>query len=176
MIYDGNFDILLWASIYKHLKANIRVISDLGHLSKYFFSKKSQFYNLMCQHRPAATHLVSKPFDPRLPLPLDKWSQNFGPPGKMVPIQFGPWISRSLQPVYLDKGNILEYFTDHLSGGTKLVVDICPWGPKFWGPSVHGDQIGWGLFVQRDQLIRDPLWETKYPGTICIWDQMCDSP
>ena len=41
---------------------------------------------------------------------------------------------------------------------------------KFGGPSVHGDRIGWGLFLQRDQSIWDPLC-----GIICVWDQMCHS-
>ena len=154
MIYDGNFDILFWASVYKHLKANIRVISDLGHLSKYFFSKKSQFYNLMCQHRPAATHLVSKPFDPRLPLPLDKWSQNFGPPGQMVPIQFGPHgkmvprISLSSRRTGCGDPEIRGPFVqgdqilgDHLSRGTKFSGTICPGGPNLMGTICPGGSI-----------------------------------
>ena len=37
------------------------------------------------------------------------------------------------------------------------------------GPSVHGDRIGWGLFIQRDQWIGDPLCGTKCPGNICVW-------
>ena len=41
------------------------------------------------------------------------------------------------------------------------------------GPSVHGDRIGWGLFVQRDQSIGDPLSGTKHLRTICVWDQIC---
>ena len=48
---------------------------------------------------------------------------------------------------------------DHLSMGTELV----------------GDRIGWGPFVQRDQLIGDQMWGTKCPGTICVWDEMCHS-
>ena len=117
------------------------------------------------------THLI-----PGLPVPdfLSPWTNGpqqiwspwkngppkFGPPGQMVPNQFGPCISGSLQPVPLDKQNIL---------GT-----ICLGGPNWlWTIAfVHGDQIVWGLFVQMDQSIGDPLWGTKCPGTICVWDQM----
>ena len=75
---------------------------------------------------------------------------------------------------------------DHMSRGTKFDGDVCPggpnwleticsWGPNFLGPFVHGERIGWGQFVQRDQLIGDQLWGTKCPGTICVRDQMCHS-
>ena len=41
--------------------------------------------------------------------------------------------------------------------------------PNFGGPSVHGDRIVWGLFVQRDLSIGDLMLGTKCPGTICVW-------
>ena len=82
----------------------------------------------------------------------------FGPHGQMVPNKFTPCISRSLQHVPLDIWNILGTIC---LGGPNWLVTICPWAPNFWGASVRGDLIGWGLFVQRDQLIGDPLWGTK---------------
>ena len=85
--------------------------------------------------------------------------QKFGPHGQMVSNQFGPHISRSSQPVPLDKLNILGTI---FSGGPNWLGTICPWGPNFWGPFVRGDRIGWGPFVQRDQL-----WGTKCLGTVC---------
>jgi hypothetical protein len=112
----------------------------------------------------AATHLVPNSFDPwtsgpPLPVPMDKWSpkiwfpwtngphqiwspwtngpKKFGHPGQMVPNQFGLHISKSSQLVPLEKQNILW--------------TICPGGPNFGGLFFHGDRIGWGPFVQRDQ-------------------------
>ena len=94
-------------------------------------------------------------------------SIKFGPPGQMVPNQFGSHISGSLQSVLLDIQNILGTICP---GGPNWLGTICPWGQNFWGPFVHGDRIGWGPFLQRGQL-----WGTKCPGTICVWDQICHS-
>ena len=114
-------------------------------------------------HITSATHFVPNPPGQTMPIkliPLDKWSSTNlvpmdkwspwtnGPHGQMVPNQFGPRISGSLQPVLLDKPNILGTIC---LGGPSRLGTICPWGPKFWGPSVHGDQS------IRDQISRDHM-------------------
>ena len=96
----------------------------------------------------------------------------FGPPWQMVPNQFGPHISRSSQPVPLDKQNKTEFLGTIFQGGTNWLGTICPWGPNFGGPFVHGDRIGWGLFVQRDQSIWDQLWGPNVFGTKCVTASM----
>jgi hypothetical protein len=93
----------------------------------------------------------------------------------MVPYKFGPSISRSPQPVPLEKENILR--TICLEGSNWLGT-ICPREQNFWAPSVHGDQIGWVLFVQRDQSIGDPLRGTNVRvqyafGTKCVTVPEC---
>ena len=141
------------------------------------------------------------PFDlltsgPPLPVPMDKWSpkfwspwtngpqpiwspwtnsphqiwspwtnvpKKFGPPGQMVPNQFGPYISKSSQLVPLDKQNIL---------GT-----ICPGGPNWLGPFVHGDRIFWDHLSMGTELVGDCLSrETEFFGTICPWGQEVGGP
>ena len=69
----------------------------------------------------------------------------------------------------------MEYSSNNLSRGTKLVGDHFSMGTEFFGTIVHGDWIVWGLFVLRDQSIRNQLWETKCLRTICVWDQICHS-
>ena len=88
----------------------------------------------------------------------------------MVPNQFCPHIPKSSQPVSLDKQNILGTICP---GGPNWLGTIYPWGPNFLEPSVNGDQIGWGLFVQTNQSIG--VVEDKISGDICIRDQMCHS-
>ena len=73
----------------------------------------------------------------------------------MVPNQFGPHISRSSQPVPLDKQNKTEFLGTIFQGGTNWLGTICPWGPNFGGSSVHGDRIGWRPFVG-DQMRLGP--------------------
>merc|ERR1719266_1209562 len=100
-------------------------------------------------------------------VPLDKWSpanlvpwtngpQKFGPPGQMVPNQFGPHISKSSQPVPMDKQNILGTICP---GGQNWLGTVCPEGPINWGPIVgdqmSGDHICLGINVS--QLIMPNL-------------------
>ena len=41
--------------------------------------------------------------------------------------------------------------------GLNWLGTICPGGPNFGGPFVHGDRGGWGPFVQGNQFYGDRL-------------------
>ena len=86
----------------------------------------------------------------------------FVPYGQMVPNQFGPRISRSPQPFPPDNQNI---------PGT-----ICPGEPFVHGDQIFGDHLSMGTELVGDRLSRGTnKLGTKFPGTICVWDQMCHS-
>ena len=110
------------------------------------------------------THLNFDPqtSGPRLPVPLDKrspWTN--GPQQIRSPWTNGPqpirspyfWIPTACPPVQT------EYSRDHLSRGTKLVGDHLSMGTKFLVTICP-----WGLLIQRDQLIGDPLWGPNVRG------------
>ena len=69
---------------------------------------------------------------------------------EMVPLE--KWSPTNSVPIFLD-----PYSLPLRTNGIFLGPFFQGW-PNFCWPSVHGDQIGWGLFVQRDQLIGYPKW------------------
>ena len=107
----------------------------------------------------AVTHLVPNAYGPghlvpyncslltngsqTIQSPWTNWPQKFGPYGKMVPRIFH---------LYTGTG-----FGDPGIWGPHWLGTICPLGPNFWGPLVHGDRLWWGLFVEGDQFYGDHL-------------------
>ena len=76
-------------------------------------------------------------------VPMDKWSPTNLLPCQMVPNQFGLLYKWSL-----------EY-------------SVCPRGQAV-GIQKSGDQMGWGPFVRRNQIVRDHLtMGTKFDGDVC---------
>ena len=75
--------------------------------------------------------------------------KNFGPPGQMIPNQFN-YISESLQPVPLDKRNILVTIS---LGGPNWLGTICPWGSivedQMSGDQMSGDHMRLGPNVSQ---------------------------
>ena len=76
--------------------------------------------------------------------PHGQMVQKFGPHGQMVPNQFGP--SRQMVPRIFRLSRETGCWDPEILGLNWLGT-ICPGGPNFWRPFVHGDRIGWGPFV-----------------------------
>ena len=62
----------------------------------------------------------------------------FSPHGQMVPKQFGPPGQMVPRIFCLSRGTGCD---DLEIWGPNWLGTICPGGPNFWGPFVHGDQI-----------------------------------
>ena len=123
----------------------------------------------------------SVPLDKRSPtylVPLDKCSQKFGPPGKMVPNQFGALISGSPQPVLLDKQNIQRTICPGGPNwlGTEFLGTICPWGMNWLATICPEGPINRGPIVG-DQMSGDHLGlgpNVSQPRKVPLTKQACD--